>query len=459
MFNSTLTENARVWFDDLSAESIDSYDDLKKPFLENYLKQKKCIKDPIEIHNIKQRDGESTEDFVKRYKLESMDIKGAPKCMRISGFVHGITNLELIKRLHDKIQKTVDKMMRVTTSFLRGKWQPRITNEKSRFHHGNNKRVTISKISRKEAFEISQSRKGTGSVYAPYKNPKRNFCFRQRKIQSSATNDNSIRQKKRGHVADRNQVIHEEVRKLVEAGIMKELHYYDWLSNPVMVKKHDDSWRMFLAKLAERSLPFFRTLKKCMKKSDFHWTVEAEEAFKQVKQIIAELPMLVSPIEKEELIVYLAAAKETGIDIAGPFPEGPGKVKFFIGAIDYFTKWIEAKPVATITGNQIKKFVWENIVYKFGLPGEIISDNGNSFGIIHSKIGMRNYASASTLLLSNIRKPMARKQAAIREVKSKEKMEKNYNSKVLSASFKPRDLVYRNNDASHAEDTRKLGPK
>nr|GEV02729.1 reverse transcriptase domain-containing protein [Tanacetum cinerariifolium] len=40
--------------------------------------------------------------------------------MRISGFVHGITNPELIKRLHDKILNTVDEMMRVTTYFLRG---------------------------------------------------------------------------------------------------------------------------------------------------------------------------------------------------------------------------------------------------------------------------------------------------------------------------------------------------
>ncbi|GKB04742.1 reverse transcriptase domain-containing protein [Tanacetum coccineum] len=45
------------------------------------------------------------------------------------------------------------------------------------------------------------------------------------------------------------------------------------------------------------------------------------------------------------------------IDIAGPFPEGPGKVKFLIVAIDYFTKWIEAKAIATITCNQVKKFV------------------------------------------------------------------------------------------------------
>nr|GEV17168.1 reverse transcriptase domain-containing protein [Tanacetum cinerariifolium] len=68
-----------------------------------------------------------------------------------------------------------------------------------------------------------------------------------------------------------------------------------------------------------------------------------------------------------------------GIDIAGPFPEGPGKVKFLIVAMDYFTKWIEAKAVATITGGQVKKFIWDNIICRFGIPGKIISDNGKQF--------------------------------------------------------------------------------
>ncbi|GJT55899.1 reverse transcriptase domain-containing protein [Tanacetum coccineum] len=120
MFNSTLTGNGRVWFDDLPLESIDSYNDLREAFLENYLQQKKCIRDPIVLHNIKQRDGESTEDFIQRYKSESGNVKGAPECMRISGFVHGITNPELIKRFHEKIPKTVDEMMQVATSFLQG---------------------------------------------------------------------------------------------------------------------------------------------------------------------------------------------------------------------------------------------------------------------------------------------------------------------------------------------------
>ncbi|GJX85692.1 reverse transcriptase domain-containing protein [Tanacetum coccineum] len=71
------------------------------------------------------------------------------------------------------------------------------------------------------------------------------------------------------------------------------------------------SLNRFLAKSAEKSLLFFKTLKKCTKKSDFHWTAEAEEVFKQMKQLIADLPMLTAPMEKEELIVYLAVAKET----------------------------------------------------------------------------------------------------------------------------------------------------
>ncbi|GKE38834.1 reverse transcriptase domain-containing protein [Tanacetum coccineum] len=247
-----------------------------------------------------------------------------------------------------------------------------------------------------------------------------------------------VRQKKRGQAPERNKVIQEEVEKLVDARIMKEVHYHSWLSNPVMVKKHDGTWRMcvdfknlnnafpkdcyplpkinwkveslcgypfkcfldaykgyhqikmakedeekttfitsqgifcyskipfglknagstyqrlvdkhskgrldinmklnpkkctfkmqegmflgraeakwkisklkqILIKISRKIVTFFKTLKNCRKKSDFQWTPEAEEAFKQMKKLIAELPTLTAPRENEELIIYLAAAKE-----------------------------------------------------------------------------------------------------------------------------------------------------
>nr|GEY86446.1 reverse transcriptase domain-containing protein [Tanacetum cinerariifolium] len=53
-----------------------------------------------------------------------------------------------------------------------------------------------------------------------------------------------LRQKKRGQAPERTKAIQAEVQKLVEARIMREVYYHDWLSNPVMVKKHDGSWRM-----------------------------------------------------------------------------------------------------------------------------------------------------------------------------------------------------------------------
>ncbi|GKA56462.1 reverse transcriptase domain-containing protein [Tanacetum coccineum] len=242
-----------------------------------------------------------------------------------------------------------------------------------------------------------------------------------------------VRQKKRGQAPKRNKAIYKEVKKLVDTDIMKEVHYHSWLSNLVMVKKQDNSWRMcidfkelnkacpkdgyplpeidwkveslcgysfkydlviksrteqevtrdieetfktlrdiymklnpqkcafgmredtflgykvnaeelrvcpdkveavlnlpslkcfkdvqklngkmaslnrFLSKSAEKALPFFKTLQKYTKKSDLQWTAEAERAFKQKKKSIAELTMLTAPKEKEELIMYLPAAKE-----------------------------------------------------------------------------------------------------------------------------------------------------
>ncbi|GJY88815.1 reverse transcriptase domain-containing protein [Tanacetum coccineum] len=120
MFNSTLIGAARIWIVELPPESIDGYTGLKAGFLAYFMQQKKYVKDPVEIHNIKQRDGETIEDFIERFKVETGHMKGAPECMRISVFMHGVNNPELTKRLNKHVPKTMEEMMTVTTSFIRG---------------------------------------------------------------------------------------------------------------------------------------------------------------------------------------------------------------------------------------------------------------------------------------------------------------------------------------------------
>ncbi|GJS90260.1 hypothetical protein Tco_0772896 [Tanacetum coccineum] len=98
------------------------FNDSKRSIPVKLLQQKKCIRDPIVLSSTSSKESGKVHRrlFIQRYKSESGNVKGAPECMRISGFVHGITNPELIKIFHEKIPKTVDEMMQVATSFLQG---------------------------------------------------------------------------------------------------------------------------------------------------------------------------------------------------------------------------------------------------------------------------------------------------------------------------------------------------
>jgi hypothetical protein len=64
-----------------------------------------------------------------------------------------------------------------------------------------------------------------------------------------------------------------------------------------------------------------------------------------------------------------------GLDIVGPLPTAQGNFKFAVVAIDYVTKWIEARPLTTITSTTIRKFFWQQIICRFGVPRELTIDN------------------------------------------------------------------------------------
>jgi hypothetical protein len=63
------------------------------------------------------------------------------------------------------------------------------------------------------------------------------------------------------------------------------------------------------------------------------------------------------------------------MDIVGPLPTAQGNFKFVVVAVEYFTKWIEVIPLATITSVTIRKFFWQQIISRFGVPRELTVDN------------------------------------------------------------------------------------
>jgi hypothetical protein len=67
--------------------------------------------------------------------------------------------------------------------------------------------------------------------------------------------------------------------------------------------------------------------------------------------------------------------------LLGPLPPAQGNLKYVIVAVEYFCKWIEAKPLATITSATVHKFFWQNIVCRFGVPKAITVDNGTQFDV------------------------------------------------------------------------------
>jgi len=69
------------------------------------------------------------------------------------------------------------------------------------------------------------------------------------------------------------------------------------------------------------------------------------------------------------------AFSKWGTNIICPFTPRKGQVKFLLVEIDYFSKWIELEPLATIMTQHVQHFMWKNIVYRYGVPHTIITDN------------------------------------------------------------------------------------
>ncbi|KAJ0927102.1 putative nucleotidyltransferase, Ribonuclease H [Helianthus annuus] len=68
-----------------------------------------------------------------------------------------------------------------------------------------------------------------------------------------------------------------------------------------------------------------------------------------------------------------------GMDIVGKLPKAPGGKVFMLAMTDYFSKWIEAEAFAQVREKEVISFIKRNIITRFGIPSEIICDNGSQF--------------------------------------------------------------------------------
>jgi hypothetical protein len=90
-----------------------------------------------------------------------------------------------------------------------------------------------------------------------------------------------------------------------------------------------------------------------------------------------------------------------GLDFIGPInpPSSAGQV-FILTATDYFTKWVEVVPLKHSTDDQVISFLENNIFSRFGLPLEIITDNGPAFISAKltqflAKLGVKHFTSST----------------------------------------------------------------
>nr|GEW23737.1 reverse transcriptase domain-containing protein [Tanacetum cinerariifolium] len=415
-------EENPVWFDELPPESIDGYKDLRAAFLAYFMQQKKYVKDLVEIHNIKQRDEETIEDFMEHFKIETGRMKGAPECMRISEFMHEVNNLELTKCLNEHVPKTMEEMMITTTAFIRGEaataskkkghrdqMAARTTKTSSDHRRRHPLHQSMDELHGGEIDVTLQRRVGIATIRITILIPTE--C-------ASVTTLSVIPGEERTRPANFTVALHTDFpdQEVVIRGslsdkgrtelcsvLKKNLDIFAWQPSdmtgvPRSIAEHrlniregyspdcyplsEIDWKVkslcgypfkcFLdaykgyhqiqfeeaneekiafhtgqgvycyTKMpfglknagATRGIPRVcnhlrgdkamsgqnssgtaitltadnqRDLKKCIKKSDFRWTAEAEQAFQQLKQHLSELPLLVAPKPQEELIMYLSA--------------------------------------------------------------------------------------------------------------------------------------------------------
>ena len=105
-----------------------------------------------------------------------------------------------------------------------------------------------------------------------------------------------------------------------------------------------------------------------------------------VQRVLKECPQCQSyqrgkPSRKGEMQTMSVGAplERIGIDVTGPFPKSSRGNKFMVTLVDHYTKWAEAYPVPNHEAPTVARVLVEQFIVRFGVPVEILSDQGSEF--------------------------------------------------------------------------------
>jgi transposase InsO family protein len=124
-----------------------------------------------------------------------------------------------------------------------------------------------------------------------------------------------------------------------------------------------------------------RTLVGKLFRSGFYWPTAKNDAAELVQrceasQFLSKQQHL--PAQQLQTIPVTWSFACWGLDMIGPFKKAQGGYTHVLVAIDKFTKWIEYKPIASLTSAKTVEFI-QNIIFRFGIPNSIITDLGSNF--------------------------------------------------------------------------------
>ena len=202
-------------------------------------------------------------------------------------------------------------------------------------------------------------------------------------------------------------------RKAPRYWVSKEgLLYRRSFTGPYLLCVHPDKVKDFLFEIHEGicgSHTGGRSLAHRAISQGYWWPYMQADALKYVQECDKYqrfAPMIHQPARELNPLSSPWPFAQWGLDIVGPLPRAPGNKRFLIAATDYFTKWVEAEPLSNIRDVDTKRFLWKNIITRFGIPWAAISDNGTQFDSklfkgFCSELGIRNFFSSPGYPQSN----------------------------------------------------------